>query len=71
MRVIHIISGLYQGGAENQLELLTKHMRSSEHIIISLSAEETNLSRRLQSSGFEVKFFDISEKQQAQNWIKS
>lgn len=56
MRVIHIFSGLYQGGAESQLEKLIYHSRSTEveHIVISLKNDETPLMKKLMDNGIDV-----------------
>ena len=56
MRVVHIISALYQGGAESQLEKLIYHSQSTEieHIIISLKNDETPLMVRLKDNGIKV-----------------
>ncbi|OEY69221.1 hypothetical protein BI198_06275 [Rheinheimera salexigens] len=52
MRIVHIFSALYQGGAENQLELLiSQSLRATpdiEHIVISLKNEQTQLWQRLE-----------------------
>ena len=40
MRVIHIITGLRDGGAEGVLFRLCKHDISNEHVVISLSGED-------------------------------
>lgn len=56
LKVIHIISALYQGGAESQLEKLIYHSQSSDivHIVISLRNDETPLMKRLQAKGISV-----------------
>ncbi len=56
MRVIHIISALYQGGAESQLEKLIYYSQSEsiEHIVISLKNDETPLMLRLRKNGVNV-----------------
>lgn len=58
MRVVHVFSALYQGGAENQLELLlNESFRATpevEHTVISLKSEVTPLWRRLEKMGVTV-----------------
>lgn len=59
MRVIHIFSALYQGGAESQLERLIYASDNIEHIVISLSNVRTNLSNRLEERGVLVIYCGI------------
>jgi glycosyltransferase involved in cell wall biosynthesis len=56
MRVIHILSGLFQGGAESQLEKLIYFSKNKniEHIIISLKSDETPLMTRLMACNIKV-----------------
>lgn len=58
MRVVHVFSALYQGGAENQLELLLhESFRATpdvQHTVISLKSEVTPLWRRLEKMGVTV-----------------
>jgi glycosyltransferase involved in cell wall biosynthesis len=56
LRVVHIISALYQGGAESQLEKLIYHSKSIgiEHIVVSLKNDETPLMVRLKENGVKV-----------------
>jgi len=68
MRVVHIISALYQGGAESQLEKLIYHSHSHshsqtefvEHIVISLKNEKTPLMKRLRIHGVKVYCLNFS-----------
>jgi len=56
LKVIHILSGLYQGGAESQLEKLINHSgcNSIEHIVISLKNEQTPLMQRFHDNNIRV-----------------
>ncbi|WP_057830221.1 glycosyltransferase [Colwellia sp. TT2012] len=58
MRVVHVFSALYQGGAENQLELLlNQSFRATpevKHMVISLKSEITPLWKRLEKMGVTV-----------------
>ena len=56
MKVIHVLSGLYQGGAESQLEKLIFHSTSQnvEHIIISLKNDKTPLMDRFRDNNIKV-----------------
>lgn len=55
MRVVHVFSALYQGGAESQLErLITASDDSVEHVVITLKNVETPLVIRLKSYGVKV-----------------
>jgi glycosyltransferase involved in cell wall biosynthesis len=58
VRVVHVFSALYQGGAENQLELLINESLKStpdvKHIIISLKSEVTPLWKRLENKGIDI-----------------
>lgn len=56
LRVIHILSGLYQGGAESQLEKIISYSSSDsvEHIIISLKNDQTPLMQRFRANNITV-----------------
>ena len=56
MKIIHIISGLTQGGAESQLErlILSSNPKKNEHIVISLRTDNTEIKKRLLSNGIVV-----------------
>lgn len=56
MKVIHILSGLYQGGAESQLEklILFSENENISHIVISLKNDKTPLMQRLRDNGITV-----------------
>ncbi|PTO51485.1 hypothetical protein CWN94_21320 [Vibrio splendidus] len=56
MKVVHILSGLYQGGAESQLEKMISFSKSKdvEHIVISLKSNETPLMKRFREDGINV-----------------
>lgn len=56
MKIIHIISGLTQGGAESQLErlILSSNPKKNEHIVITLRTEDTAIKKRLLSNGIVV-----------------
>lgn len=56
MKVIHVLSGLYQGGAESQLEKLIFHSTSKnvEHIVISLKNDKTPLMDRFRDNNVKV-----------------
>jgi glycosyltransferase involved in cell wall biosynthesis len=56
LKVIHILSGLYQGGAESQLEKLISHSRGKnvEHIIISLKSDQTPLVQKFRDNNITV-----------------
>ena len=62
MLVIHLFSALYQGGAENQFEHIfaDKKSTNTDHLVISLKTEQTELAKRLEHKGIEVIFFDFS-----------
>lgn len=62
MYVIHLFSALYQGGAENQFELIfaDDNFNGTHHLVVSLKSEETVFSKRIQSKGIPVYFFDFS-----------
>ncbi|HAS8533059.1 TPA: glycosyltransferase [Vibrio vulnificus] len=57
MKVVHIISALYQGGAESQLEKLIDYSSrnsGTEHVVISLKDDQTELMVRLRNKGISV-----------------
>ncbi|WNO61686.1 glycosyltransferase [Rheinheimera sp. MMS21-TC3] len=58
MRIVHIFSALYQGGAENQLELLISQSQQAtpdvEHIVISLKSDKTALWQRLEQKNIPI-----------------
>ncbi|MDE1211672.1 glycosyltransferase [Vibrio aestuarianus] len=56
MKVIHILSGLYQGGAESQLEKLILFSKNENisHVVISLKNDKTPLMQRFRDSGITV-----------------
>lgn len=55
MRVVHVFSALFQGGAESQLErIIFSSDKSIEHVVISLKSVDTPLVRRLRLSGVQV-----------------
>lgn len=57
MKIVHIISALYQGGAESQLEKLIDYSTDTnhvEHVVVSLKDDETDLMVRLRTKGISV-----------------
>ncbi|ASG08529.1 MULTISPECIES: glycosyltransferase [Vibrio] len=56
MKVIHILSGLYQGGAESQLEKLILFSKNENisHVVISLKNDKTPLMQRFRDGGITV-----------------
>lgn len=56
MKVIHILSGLYQGGAESQLEKLILFSKNENisHVVISLKNDKTPLMQRFRDNGITV-----------------
>lgn len=56
MKVIHILSGLYQGGAESQLEKLILFSKNENisHVVISLKNDKTPLMQHFRDSGITV-----------------
>lgn len=60
MRVIHVFSALFQGGAESQLErIIDSSDDSIEHVVVSLKSVETPLVKRLRLKGVRVAMCDI------------
>ena len=59
MRVVHVISGLGQGGAESALYRLCSKCNTCSHIVISMSGEGV-FTERLRSIGVEVHHLNIS-----------
>ncbi len=59
MRVVHVISGLGQGGAEASLYRLCNACKPCSHIVISMSGEGV-FTERLRRLGVEVYHLDIS-----------
>ena len=59
MKVIHIITGLGDGGAEHTLYKICKHDNKNEHIVISLQGKEKYYFL-LQKLGIEVYFLNAS-----------
>lgn len=54
MRVIHLLSALYQGGAETQLERLIDASENVEHVVVSLKDDITPLVHKLKKKNIEV-----------------
>jgi glycosyltransferase involved in cell wall biosynthesis len=74
MHVVHVFSALYQGGAENQLELLIDESFKStpkvKHSIISLKSEITPLWKRLENKGVSIATCDLNSPLDVKGLIK-
>ncbi|KZN58247.1 hypothetical protein N473_05760 [Pseudoalteromonas luteoviolacea CPMOR-1] len=64
MKVVHVISALFQGGAERQLDLLISEFRDQnpeiEHVIVSLKSIRTPLWDEFERKGIKVISCDYS-----------
>jgi glycosyltransferase involved in cell wall biosynthesis len=59
MKIIHIITGLRDGGAEAVLYRLCKNDRTNEHVVVSLSSEG-KYGKLLEAQGIEIRALNLS-----------
>ena len=61
MNIVHVISGLSNGGAEAVLYRLIKHERKHTHFVISLSNKDTFYQKPLEQLGVKVRTINLRE----------